>query len=61
MLKAKDWIGPVLAILIPVSCAFVHLEMGLARLEAAMAGLEYRVERIERTLDARARSAQNED
>lgn len=60
MLKAKDWIGPVLAILIPVGGAFVHLEMSVARLEAQVAAVTSRVERIERWVDQQSRTASQE-
>lgn len=60
MLKAKDWIGPVLAVLIPLVTGGIHLEMSVARHVAVDEAILQRLDRIERQLDTQ-RVAVRED
>lgn len=59
-MKLKDWIGPVLAVLVPLVMGGIHLEMSVARHVAVDEAILQRLDRIERQLDTQ-RVAVRED
>ncbi len=56
-MKIKDWIGPVLTILLPLIAGGLHLEMTVASLATQQKSDSLRIERIERMIDNRTMSA----
>ncbi len=59
-IPVKEWIGPVLAVVVPLAAGGIHLEMKVAEHQAVDAAILQRLDRIERQLDA-ARIALRED
>lgn len=50
-MRFKDWIGPVLTVLVPLCVGGVHLEMEVAKHQAVDQSILQRLDRIERMLD----------
>lgn len=50
-MKFKDWIAPVLSVLVPLTAGGIHMEVKVAENATINAAILQRLERIERTLD----------
>lgn len=59
-MKLKDWIGPVLAVLVPLAMGGIHLEMSMARVEAKLDAQARWNDRVERWIDNQSRTAARE-